>query len=112
MEVEEASRLWTARERVLMHKMEKYLEKSEKIQVEVNELESWRAACWRKETKGVDLSLLAELALDEGGCHRFVLLDTPRGKGGDEALKWLMQHVSQKHVRQKGGKKRRIRGSA
>ena len=29
----------------------------------------------------------------EGGCSRILLLDMPRGKGGVEALRWLMQDV-------------------
>ena len=68
MEVENYSPLWTARERVVLDKMEKYLQRIEHIQVEVSELERFLL-----DPGDADISIMsfAENAFD-----------TPRCKGG------------------------------
>ena len=70
---------WTARERVDLDKMEKYVETTESIQVEVSELEHFLLG---PEDADVSIRSLAENARDEGGYSKFVLLSIPRGKGG------------------------------
>ena len=69
---------WTAREGVLIAKVEQYLEKSESIQVEISELEHFLLG---PEDADISITSFAENARDEGGQSKFVLLDTPRGKG-------------------------------
>ena len=70
---------WTARERVDLDKMEKYVETTESIQVEVSELEHFLLL---PDDADISIRSLAENARDEGGYSKFVLLNIPRGKEG------------------------------
>ena len=81
MELEDFSPPWTARERVVLDKMEKHLEKGESI--EVSELEHFLLG---PEETDVSITSFAENARDEGGCSTFVLLDTPRGRGAGRGV--------------------------
>ena len=72
MEVEDYNLPWTARERVVLDKKERYLKKSESIKVAVSELEHFLLG-----PQDADISITS---FDEGGDGKFVLLDTPRGK--------------------------------
>ena len=57
--------------------MKSYLAKNECIKVEVSELEHFLLG---PEDAVISMSF-AEIARDEGGFSKFVLHDTPRGKG-------------------------------
>ena len=72
---------WTARERVLIDKMEQQLKKSESIQVEVTELERDLLG---PEDADFCNKLFAASARDERGDGKFVLLDTEEGGRGAE----------------------------
>ena len=82
--VEDANTPWTARERTVIAEMVRYLEKSEQIQVDISELEHFLLGT---EDAEVSIRSLAENVRVEGGYSRFVLLDTPRGKGGGRGAK-------------------------
>ena len=82
----------TARERAVIAKMERYLEKSEKTQVEVSELEHFLFAPRHED---ISTTSFPEKRADEGGYSRYVLLETPRGKGGG------VQRVLPKQLRRK-----------
>ena len=62
---------------VVLDTMEKYIERSESTQVDVSELEHFVDG---PEDAGISVMSFAENAMDEGGCSRFVLSDTPRGR--------------------------------
>ena len=79
MKKENASPPRIARERTVITQMVRFLEKSEQIQLEVRELERFLLGT---EDAHISVRLLSENARDQGGPSRFVLLDTPRGKGG------------------------------
>ena len=83
MELEDFNPPWTARERVVLEKMEKYFEKSESIKVEVSELEHFLLV---PEDTDVSITSFAENARDEEGCSKFVLRGTPRGKGAGRGV--------------------------
>ena len=67
MEVENVNPPWTARERLLIAKMEKYLEESEQIQVEISELEHFLLG---PEEADVSITSFAENGRDGGGWRR------------------------------------------
>ena len=75
---------WTARERVLIDKMEQYLKKRESIQVEVTELKHLLGP----EDADVSIEAFVQSARDEGGRKKIALLDD---EGKVEALRRLMQ---------------------
>ena len=71
---EDANPPWNARERTLIKNMEGYLQKSEKVQVVICELDTFLIGL-------VSIVSLAENARDGGGYSRFVVLDA---RGGNE----------------------------
>ena len=73
----------TARERVLIAKMEQYLEKRDSIHVEISELEHFFPG---PEDSDISIRLFGANAREEGGYGKFVLLDAPRGKGAGRAV--------------------------
>ena len=81
MEVEDVNRPLTARERVLIDKMEQHLEKSESIQMEVTQLEYYFVP---PEDADICIKSCAERARDECGGQILVLLDTEEGSRGAE----------------------------
>ena len=83
MEVDDYNPPWTARERVVLDEMEKHLEQGESIKVEVSELEHFLLG---PEDTDVSITSFAENARDNSGCSKFVLLDTPRGKGAGRGV--------------------------
>ena len=74
--LEDYSSLWTARERAVLHHMEKNLETSESIQVEVSELDHFQLG---PEDADTSIRSLAENARDGAGYSKFVLLNILRG---------------------------------
>ena len=81
MEVEYTNPPWTARERLLIDKMEQYLEESGSIQVEVTELEHDLLG---PEDADICIKSYAEGARDESGARKLVLLDAEEGGLGAE----------------------------
>ena len=78
--VEDANPLWTAHERTVLAKVEKYLQKRGRSQVKVRELEYFLLCPGDAD---ISITSFAENAGDEGSYNRFVLIDTPRGKGSN-----------------------------
>ena len=83
MEVENVNPPCAARERLLIAQMEKYLEKSEQIQVEIRELEHFLLG---PEEADISITSFAENGRNGGGYSKFVLLDTRYGEGAGRGV--------------------------
>ena len=76
MEVEDANPPWNARERALIKNTKSNLEKCEKIQVGIDELEGSLVS---PEDGKISIVSITEHPRDEGGFDRFVVVDGRRG---------------------------------
>ena len=77
MEVEDVHPPWDARERLVLDNMERHVKRSERIQVDVCELEHFLPGPGDEE---ISTRSLAKNARDEGRDGKFFLIDTPRYK--------------------------------